>query len=145
LIFNRNILSVFILLSLNYNCKTTASDLNIDSNKKVRYVEMYGSICCPRDYKYDHHLIGYIDEFETTNNVAIKSSYKLPLGKEGEATYFLSLDNLSQKLQEEFINGRLKILKANDSSIKNYLKNPITIKQALQPWKNYSINNLTLI
>lgn len=145
MIFSRSILTVFILLSLNYSCKTTSSGLNIDSNKKVRYVEIYGSICCPRDYKFDNHLIGYIDDFETTNSVSIKSSYKLPLGKEGEAAYFLSLENLSQKLQEKFINGRLRILKTNDSSIKNHLKNPITIKHALGPWKNYSINNLIII
>tara|TARA_R110002049_G_scaffold208258_1_gene378733 strand:- start:370 stop:690 length:321 start_codon:yes stop_codon:yes gene_type:complete len=106
---------------------------------------MYESICCPRDYKYNHHLVRYIKNFETKNNANITSSYKLSLGKEGEAAYFLSLENLSPKLQKKFINDRLETLKTNDKSVINYLKNPITLMQALKPWKNLSVNNLIKI
>lgn len=145
MIFSRNILIIIILLSSNYNCKTTPLGLNIDRNKKVKYVEVYGSICCPRDYKYDHHLMSYINDFEKTNDVSINSSYKLSLGKEGEAAYFLSLENLSQNLQNKFIHDRLKTLQTNDESAINHLNNPITLKQALKPWKNKTVNNLIKI
>ncbi|WP_179006125.1 hypothetical protein [Winogradskyella forsetii] len=102
-------------------------------------------MCCPRDYKYDHHLVRYIKNFEAENNTNITSSYKLSLGKEGEAAYFLSLESLSPKLQKKFINYRLETLKTNDKSVINHLKNPITLQQALQPWKNRTLNNLIKI
>lgn len=136
---------MFILFSHNYNCKTTTTNLEIDSETKIRYIEMYESICCPRDYKHDNHLINYIKSFEYTNNVSLNSNFKLPLGREGEAAYFLSLENLSLELQVKFINERLITLKTNDKSILNHLKNPISINQALKSWENISIINLIKI
>lgn len=131
----------------NYNCKTkaTTTDLDINSETKIRYIEMYGSLCCPRDSKYDNHLNKYIKTFENEYHVNLESNFKLRLGKEGEAAYFLSLENLSLELQEKFVKQRLEIIKTNDKSIINHLETPITIKQALRPWENKSINNLIKI
>lgn len=104
---------------------------------------MYESICCPRDYKHDTHLINYIKNFETKNDVILKSNFKLQLGREGEAAYFLSLENLSVSLQEAFVNNRLQEINPDDTSIKNQLANPISIKECLKRWDNLTINNLT--
>jgi hypothetical protein len=64
------------------------------------------------------------------------------LGREGEAAYFLSLQNISSELQEKFVNERLETLKANDTSVISHLKKPIKIKEALKMWENISMNNL---
>lgn len=114
----------------------------IATDTKIHYIEMYESICCPRDYKHDIHLLSYIDNFEINNNISLNSNFRLPLGREGEAAYFLSLDNLPYRLQEKFIQNRLKLLKPNDKSVESYLKRPININKALEKWENISTNNL---
>lgn len=139
----RNCILIFIFFSFFCNCKTI--EAGIDTKTKVRYIEIYESICCPRDYKHDNHLNVYIKDFEDKNNVILKSNFKLPLGREGETAYFLSLESLSFELQEKFVNERIKTLKAGDKSIINHLKKTITIKQALKMWENKSINNLIKI
>lgn len=114
----------------------------IATDTKIRYVETYESVCCPRDYKHDNHLLNYIENFEKNNNVHLSSSYKLPLGKEGEAAYFLSLDKLTFSMQKKFIQNRLKLLKSNDKSVASYLEKPITVNKALKKWDNISTNRL---
>ncbi len=106
---------------------------------------MYESVCCPRDYKHDNNLMNYIETFENKNDVKLASNFKLSLGREGEAAYFISLENLSSALQEKFINERLKTLKIDDKSVINHLKNPISINKALEMWENISLNKLIKI
>lgn len=106
---------------------------------------MYESVCCPRDYKHDNNLLLYIKSFETENKVKLESNFKLQLGKEGEAAYFLSLENISKELQEKFVGERLKALKKDDKSVINHLKNPISINKALEMWENESLNKLIKI
>ena len=144
-------------LFLNIKCKTPTSGLEvenetetlellseakIESETKIRYIEMYESICCPRDYKHDNHLLGYIKKFEAENNIILTANFKLQLGKEGEAAYFLSLENLSFKQQEKFINERSGAIKSDDKSVINNLGSPVTIKKSLELWDNLSFNNL---
>lgn len=106
---------------------------------------MYESVCCPRDYKHDDNLMNYIKSFETENKIKLESNFKLQLGREGEAAYFISLENLSKKLQEKFVNERLKKIKSDDKSVIHDLKNPITLNKALEMWENTSINRLIKI
>ncbi|MCW2120611.1 hypothetical protein [Flavobacterium sp. 7A] len=122
-----------------------AANNEIDGNAKIRYIEMYGSVCCPRDYKYNSPLLSYIKNFEAENDVKLDLRYKISLGKEGEAAYFLSLENLTPNLRQKFVVERLKILKKNDESIRYYLENPISIKKALNMWGNMSISKLIKI
>ncbi len=131
---------VFAFFIIILSCKTT--EAGVDTKTKVRYIEIYGSICCPRDYKHDNSLRQYIKNFENKNNVVLKANFILPLGREGEAGFFLSLEKLSRNLQKKFVNERLNQLKTNDKSAVNHLKKPIYIKQALTMWDNSSINNL---
>jgi hypothetical protein len=127
----------FFLIS---SCKTTEAGINIRT--KVRYIEMYESICCPRDYKHDNNIKEYINNFENKNSVDLKSNFKMSLGREGEAAYFLSLSNLSKELREQFVNERTKTLKTDDKSIISHLKKPILIKEALKMWENKAMNSL---
>lgn len=122
------------------SCKTTEAGIKIKT--KVRYIEMYESICCPRDYKHDTNIKDYIKNFENKNNVVLKSNFKISLGREGEAAYFLCLENLSIELQEKFVDQRIKTLKTDDKSIINHLKKPILIKEALKMWENKAMNSL---
>jgi hypothetical protein len=103
---------------------------------------MYESICCPRDYKHDTPLKAYIKTFETQNKVSLKSNFKLSLGREGETAYFLSLENISSKLREKFVNERIETLKKDDKSIINHLEKPISIEEALKMWENISTKKL---
>lgn len=130
------------LVFQNYNCKTVSESFAIDTDVNIRYIERYGSICCPRDYKFDNHLVKYIKAFENINHVTLESNFKLLLGKEGEAAYFLSLENLSVELRNKFVNQRLETLHANDESVINYLKTPVSIQEALKPWENKTTTNL---
>ena len=136
-----------ILIFQIYSCKTITADksLEIDGETKIRYIEMYESVCCPRDYKHDDNLMNYIKSFETENKIKLESNFKLQLGREGEAAYFISLENLSEYLQEKFVNERLKKIKTDDKSVINYLKNPISINKALMMWENTSVNSLIKI
>lgn len=138
---------LLVLLFQSYGCKpvTPTSSIQINGETKIRYIEMYGSICCPRDYKYDNQLVNYIKTFESNNKVKLTSNYKMSLGKEGETAYFLSLESLTEELQEKFINERLETLKKDDQSVINHLKNPISINQAIKLWENKSLNNLKKI
>jgi len=130
------------LIFQNYNCKTVSKSYDIEAEINIRYIENYGSICCPRDYKFDNHLVKYIKAFEYENNVTLKSNFKLLLGKEGEAAYFLSLENLSEELRNTFVNHRLNMLMVDDKSVINYLKTPVSIQEALKPWENKTTTNL---
>ncbi len=132
---------ILILFSI-IGCKPVALKSSVCTEIKVKYIEMYGSVCCPRDYKQDNHLLNYIRDFENKYHVKLECNYKLQLGREGEAAYFLSFENLSTELQEKFISGREKILKSNDKSVINYMENPVPIKEALKMWEQTSINNL---
>ncbi|AUC82283.1 hypothetical protein [Lacinutrix sp. Bg11-31] len=145
------ILIVSAFLFVNKNCKAPSSSVNVGTESemmkvegeiKIRYIEMYGSVCCPRDYKHDNHLLNYIKDFETENNISLAFNFKLQLGREGEAVYFLSLENLSFKQQENFINERSAGIKSDDKSVVNNLNNPVSIKKHLESWDNVSINNL---
>ena len=137
----RNLI-IIILLFQNFNCKAAPSNTLIDEDILIRYIEIYGSVCCPRDYKFDNHLLKYIDIFENKHSVNLKSNFKMILGREGEAAYFISLENLSEELQEEFVTQRLATLDKEDQSIKNYINKPISVKQALGLWQNKTITNL---
>ena len=131
------------LIFQNYNCKTPSESFIIEADINIRYIERYGSICCPRDYKFDNHLVKYIKAFENVNDVTLESNFKLRLGKEGEAAYFLSLENLSVELRNKFVKHRLETLKVNDKSVINHLKTPISIEEALKPWEHRTTTNLT--
>ena len=137
----RNLMFLFLIFQ-NYNCKTVSENFTIDSEIKIRYIERYGSICCPRDYKFDNHLLKYIKTFESTYQVNLDANFKLLLGKEGEAAYFLSLENLSIELRNTFVEQRLKTLNVNDPSVINYLETPVSIQGALKPWENKTTANL---
>ena len=135
-------LIILILLLQNFNCKAAPLNTVIDEDTPIRYIEIYGSVCCPRDYKFDTHLLEFIKTFENTYHVKLESNYKLILGREGEAAYFLSLDNLSEELREKFVTQRLAVMHADDKAIKNYLNKTISLKEALLLWNGKTVTNL---
>lgn len=73
-----------------------------ENEMKIYYVENYGSICCPRDWRhsFSKEIEKDIKLFEDKNGVII-SVNSMTTGKEGEKTNNYKLDNLTkeQKLQ----------------------------------------------
>ena len=104
--------------------KKQLKNKDIDMNMPIHLVESYGSVCCPKDPKHDRHIKKYIAVFEKTNNVAI-TTYYVVQGKEGEATYYLNLDNLNGKQQMQFLMGYGIDAKAAAEK----LKNPLPLKK----------------
>ncbi len=99
--------------------KSKQKNTAIDEKTLIHYSESYGSVCCPKDPKRDNPIKKYIQGFEKQNNVQINTYYIIQ-GREGEATYYVNLDNLNKKQQYRFIMERAyvdydaadKILKA---------------------------------
>ena len=105
--------------------KKQLKNKDIDMNMPIHLVESYGSVCCPKDPKHDRHIKKYIAVFEKTNNVAI-TTYYVVQGKEGEATYYLNLDNLNGKQQVQFLMGYLGV---GGKAAAEKLKNPLPLKK----------------
>ncbi len=83
---------------------TEADKLNKDE-MEVYYKEDYGSTCCPRDPQWDNDTSReeFITYFEKFNNVKITDTYVKSGGKEGEASYYYTLNGLSDELKLSFI------------------------------------------
>ena len=88
--------------------KANKKNKAIDKEVIIHYSETYGSECCPRDPKHDNPIKKYIQGFEKQNNVQIDTYYVVQ-GREGEATYYVNLDNLNEKQKYRFIMGRANI------------------------------------
>jgi len=80
----------------------------IAEDTPIHLSESYGSVCCPKDPKHNNHISKFIKGFEQENKVNI-TVYFVRQGREGEATYFINLDNLNEKQQYQFIMQRLGI------------------------------------
>jgi maltose-binding protein MalE len=80
----------------------------IAKDTPIHLLESYGSVCCPKDPKHNNHISKFIKGFEQENKVDI-TVYFVRQGKEGEATYFINLDNLNEKQQYQFMMQRLNI------------------------------------
>ncbi|HFK5510985.1 TPA: hypothetical protein ACGZ9U_001903 [Elizabethkingia anophelis] len=88
---------------------------------KVYYADSYGSVCCPRDPKWDRKQndTSFIKEYERNNKVKIKDTYKQNNGKEGEHAIYYTLLGLTslqrlgfmlEKRSEEIANKEKKDL-----------------------------------
>lgn len=64
---------------------------------KVYYADSYGSVCCPRDPKWDRKQddTSFIKEYERNNKVKIKDTYRQNNGKEGEHAIYYTLSGLT--------------------------------------------------
>jgi maltose-binding protein MalE len=85
-----------------------STDSTIAKDTPIHLSESYGSVCCPKDPKHNNHISKFIKGFEQENKVDI-TVYFVRQGKEGEATYFINLDNLNEKQQYQFMMQRLNI------------------------------------
>lgn len=97
----------------------------IDMHTPIHLTESYGSVCCPKDPKHNKHIKKYIAVFEQRNKVTIPTYYVIQ-GREGEATYFLNLDNLNEKQQLQFLMGYLG---TDAKAAAEKLKNPLPLKK----------------
>ncbi len=71
----------------------------------VYRTESYGSVCCPRDPRWDiaDQDPTFIKAFEQRNKVRIRSRYRQNNGKEGEYSIFYTLPGLSVQQRLNFI------------------------------------------
>lgn len=73
----------------------------------VYYTEYTGSVCCPRDAKYDREsLRDFIKRYERDNNIKIRDAYTRSIGKEGESVSYLTLEGLPPQEKIKFMKER---------------------------------------
>ncbi|WP_196885139.1 hypothetical protein [Aureivirga sp. CE67] len=123
------IFSIILFLGLMVSCKSSKSVAN--NAELIRYQETYGSVCCPKDLNHDYNLYKFIEDFENKNSVDINEVYRVILGKEGEATYYLTLNGLNSDLQKQFVKERIASLKVKENVYKEYLESPVNLKDLL--------------
>lgn len=76
----------------------------------IYYMESYGSVCCPKDPKWDKEPFKeYVARFNKEHNVHIEEIYSQPRGREGEYIVILPLDELSPALKKKFVEERIVI------------------------------------
>lgn len=80
-------------------------DLKSNGNIIFYHKESFGSICCPKDPKWEikERLDGYIASFEKTNNIKSGDVYKKVTGKEGEQILYFTLSNLRKEQKLNFL------------------------------------------
>ena len=100
------------------------------STPMIAYQESYGSVCCPKDKKWDGEFLhDYIKRFNTENNTNITDIYEQMRGREGERIIVLTLKELDPKMREKFIKDRIKEMEDNDKQAALHLmhsEKPIT-------------------
>ncbi|WP_275140516.1 hypothetical protein [Elizabethkingia meningoseptica] len=71
----------------------------------VYRTESYGSVCCPRDPRWDLQQddVPFIKAYEQVKGIAIQGIYKQNNGKEGEHTVYYTLPGLASKQRLDFI------------------------------------------
>ncbi|WP_454060282.1 hypothetical protein [Elizabethkingia ursingii] len=72
---------------------------------QVYYTDSYGSVCCPRDPKWDSKQddASFIKEYEQNKKVKIKDTYSQNNGKEGEHATYYTLSGLTSLQRLNFI------------------------------------------
>ncbi|OPB88025.1 hypothetical protein BAS06_12630 [Elizabethkingia miricola] len=72
---------------------------------QVYYTDSYGSVCCPRDPKWDTKQddASFIKEFEKNKKVKIADTYQQNNGKEGEHAIYYTLSGLTSLQRLDFI------------------------------------------
>ena len=72
---------------------------------QVYYTDSYGSVCCPRDPKWDSKQddVSFIKEFEKNKKVKITDTYQQNNGKEGEHAIYYTLSGLTPLQHLDFI------------------------------------------
>ncbi|MCL1671523.1 hypothetical protein [Elizabethkingia ursingii] len=72
---------------------------------QVYYTDSYGSVCCPRDPKWDSKQDDafFIKEYERNKKIKISDTYKQNNGKEGEHTTYYTLSGLTSLQRLGFI------------------------------------------
>ncbi|NJN42527.1 MAG: hypothetical protein HC811_10185 [Flammeovirgaceae bacterium] len=121
-------------LFLFITCKSVP-DASSTGKIMIRWTETYGSVCCPRDLQHENHIVDYIKEFEIQNNVKITGTYKIIKGREGEGTYYLTLDGLSEQQRMEFAMNRYpKYSKEAKRELVKKIEKPVDLKNLIKPW-----------
>ncbi|NLN32517.1 MAG: hypothetical protein GX159_02855 [Flavobacteriaceae bacterium] len=69
------------------------------------YADGYGSICCPRDKRWDYYeaIQNYIKLFAEKNNIKLENTRSVSNGEEGEHSSFYSLTELTNEQKLLFI------------------------------------------
>ncbi|WP_078798424.1 hypothetical protein [Elizabethkingia miricola] len=72
---------------------------------QVYYTDSYGSVCCPRDPKWDNKQddASFIKEFEKNKKLKITDTYRQNNGKEGEHAIYYTLSGLTSLQRLSFI------------------------------------------
>ncbi len=72
---------------------------------QVYYTDSYGSVCCPRDPKWDSKQddASFIKEYEQNKKVKIGDTYSQNNGKEGEHSIYYTLSGLTSLQRLNFI------------------------------------------
>ncbi|MCL1668140.1 hypothetical protein M2T82_08715 [Elizabethkingia ursingii] len=72
---------------------------------QVYYTDSYGSVCCPRDPKWDSEQddASFIKEYEQNKKVKISDTYRQNNGKEGEHAIYYTLSGLTSLQRLDFI------------------------------------------
>lgn len=72
---------------------------------QVYYTDSYGSVCCPRDPKWDSNQddASFIKGYEQNNKVKITDTYRQNNGKEGEHAMYYTLSGLTSLQRLDFI------------------------------------------
>ncbi|WP_322545212.1 hypothetical protein [Elizabethkingia miricola] len=88
---------------------------------QVYYTDSYGSVCCPRDPKWDNKQddASFIKEFEKNKKLKITDTYRQNNGKEGEHAIYYTLSGLTSLQRLSFI------LEKKSQGIKNKEKKDI--------------------
>lgn len=74
----------------------------------IYYQEYFGSVCCPRDPQMDNTPTreAFISMFEKQHHTKITNTYSQLRGREGEVSFYYTLEGLSNQLKLRFIVDR---------------------------------------
>ncbi|CAM3668684.1 hypothetical protein ELOC111193_15850 [Elizabethkingia occulta] len=101
---------------------------------QVYYTDSYGSVCCPRDPKWDSKQddASFIKEYEQNKKVKIRDTYSQNNGKEGEHAVYYTLSGLTSLQRLGFIlekeSQRIKNRETKDIQFSAQLFTPHLVK-----------------
>ncbi|SKA41202.1 hypothetical protein SAMN04488128_105363 [Chitinophaga eiseniae] len=100
-------------------------------NIAVYRSESYGSVCCPKDPKWELEKedAAVIKSFEQQHKVSVSGTYRQNQGKEGEHTDYYTLPRLTAKQRLDFI-----LMKRSQWIVNKATKKIVFKPQVFTPW-----------